>query len=194
MPLRLYQHGASRPFFLPLLYQPYPLRARSLLQAGTPPGDSHRSKDGPCVGFGSHSPENLLIGALYLKKLPADGRLPSHRSLSGSLRAVGLSCCRRVGVPRSLPKHTYLSISFGYFSTDFSTILKLIDYRHFKNRIFSTKSPLSKEGAEYSAGLSFLLFFLHGGILMDQRQFVECFQGHPLLPVRSLFSPWPFPS
>ncbi len=157
MPLR-FTSTARHDLFPSLATSPYPLRARSLLQAGTPPGDSHRSKDGPCVGFGSHSLENLLIGALYLK---ASCRRPaSFPSIpSGSLMAVGLSCCCRVGVPRSLPKHTYLSISFGYFSTDFSTILKLIDYRHFKNRIFPQKAPFHKERGRIFGRLSFLLFF-----------------------------------
>ncbi|MEF2892939.1 MAG: hypothetical protein U0O39_09200, partial [Akkermansia sp.] len=84
----------------------------------------------------------LLIGALYLKKLPADGRLPfpsiPSPGPSGPLafRAAAVLACREV-----YQNILICQYRLAIFRQIFSTILKLIDYRHFKKSYFSTKKP-----------------------------------------------------
>lgn len=111
-------------FFLsPCFYQTAPLRARSLLRALSP-----RSPLGslgkPSAVFGSHSLE-IFLSHPFPGLFPG-GRLQPLPVLFRALQPPGFSSRRRVGVPRNLPYHTFLSIFFETFFHFFPILIQAI--------------------------------------------------------------------
>ena len=125
-------------FFLsPCFYQTAPLRARSLLRALSP-----RSPLGslgkPSAVFGSHSLE-IFLSRPFPGLFPG-GRLQPLPVLFRALQPPGFSSRRRVGVPRNLPSHTFLSIFFRKFLRE--NILKskkISNYQYIIFLFFSNK-------------------------------------------------------
>ena len=125
-------------FFLsPCFYQTAPLRARSLLRALSPRSPLG-SLGNPSAVFGSHSLE-IFLSRPFTGLFPG-GRLQPLPVLFRALQPPGFSSRRRVGVPRNLPSHTFLSIFFRKFLRE--NILKskkISDYQYIIFLFFSNK-------------------------------------------------------
>ena len=125
-------------FFLsPCFYQTAPLRARSLLRALSPRSPLG-SLGNPSAVFGSHSLE-IFLSRPFTGLFPG-GQLQPLPALFRALQPPGFSSRRRVGVPRNLPSHTFLSIFFRKFLRE--NILKskkISDYQYIIFLFFSNK-------------------------------------------------------
>lgn len=133
---------ASRPFFFPLASTKPPLSelGRSFgLFAPPAPLDALGK---PSAVFGSHSLQIFL--SQPLPGVSPGGRLQPPPALFRALQPPGFSSRRRVGVPRNLPSHTFLSIFFEMFfrlvEPKIETYL-IINALHFY--FFLIKKPLS---------------------------------------------------
>ena len=114
---------ASRPFFFPLASTKPPLselgRSFGLLPL------RHLSAPGkPSAVFGSHSLQIFL--SQPLPGFSPGGRLQPPPALFRALQPPGFSSRRRVGVPRNLPSHTFLSIFFEMFFHFFPILIQAI--------------------------------------------------------------------
>lgn len=111
-------------FFLsPCFYQTTPLRARPLLRAFTPQTPLG-TLGKPSAVFGSHSLQIFL--SQPLPGFSPGGRLQPPPALFRALQPPGFSSRRRVGVPRNLPSHTFLSIFFEMFFHFFPILIQAI--------------------------------------------------------------------
>lgn len=119
-------------FFLsPCFYQTAPLRARSLLRALSPRSPLG-SLGNPSAVFGSHSLE-IFLSHPFPGLFPG-GRLQPLPVLFRALQPPSFSSRRRVGVPRNLPSHTFLSIFFRKFLRFFSTAVHAMPRIHILNQ------------------------------------------------------------
>ena len=115
---------ASRPFFFPLASTKPPLSepGRSFgLFAPPAPLDALGK---PSAVFGSHSLQIFL--SQPLPGVSPGGRLQPPPALFRALQPPGFSSRRRVGVPRNLPYHTFLSIFFEMFFHFFPILIQAI--------------------------------------------------------------------